>query len=121
MIVLDTSSIIELLAGTEKGKKIRICLEKEAAATSAITVNELLIGAKNQQIVKDFLKTLHILSFDAEAAFKSVIVEQELKKSGKLIGKLDIFIASICLVHNIAILTTDKDFKNVKALKAVVV
>lgn len=39
MVVLDTSAVIELVKGSEKGAKIKDILEKEAAAVCAVTIN----------------------------------------------------------------------------------
>jgi|SRR3989344_5624172 len=120
MIFLDTSSIIELLAGTEQGRKISILIECDAVAVSAISVNELLVGeTKRKQLILDFLKTCFIMPFDSEASYKSVEIEDKLRSSGKLIGKLDIFIAAICMSNEIPLLTFDHDFKNVDGLKLV--
>lgn len=123
MILIDTSAAIDLLKGNEKGLKIKQYIESDVIATSTITINEVLIGAEGPQkpVVHDFIKTLQIFPFDTAAAYKSVGVEESLMKKGKPIGKLDIFIASICLVHDVKLLTTDKDFMHVTGLKAVVV
>lgn len=121
MIVLDTSAIIELNLGTEKGKKIARFIEKEATAISAISVNEFLIGAKNKKLLDEFVKTTHILPFDAEAAYKSVEIEEKLKGKGKMINKLDILIAATVLVHGLQLITADKDFMNIEELKVITV
>ncbi len=123
MIILDTSAIIELFNGTQKGLKVKEILENEAAGISAITINELLVGAnkKEKEIIHGFLSSLHILSFNSEAAYKSVELEEDLISKGKIIGKLDIFIASIGLVSDLKILTADKDFNNVDGLNVILV
>ncbi len=123
MIALDSSAIIELLRGTEKGKKIRQFIENEAVATTTITLNEVLIGvpARHKTMIVDFLKTFQILPLDEESGYKSVTIEEHLTAKGKPIGKLDIFIAAICLTHDIRLITTDKDFKNIDGLDAIIV
>lgn len=123
MIVVDTSAIIELINGSEKGEKIKELLEKEPAAISSITVNEILIGCKKKErsILYNFFKSLHILPFDSEAAFRSVEIEEYLNKKGKTIGKLDIFIAATCLINSLPILTLDKDFKNIDDLNVILI
>lgn len=121
MIVLDSSAVIELLKGTEKGKKIRENINNEAIAITTITLYEVLIGvpARHNAIIREFLKTFEILPFDEDAGYKSIVIEEQLTKRGKLIGKLDIFIASICLVHDLKLLTADNDFKNIEELKSI--
>ncbi len=121
MIVLDTSVIIDLVMGKIRENEILDIFENEACAISSISINELLVCANEKQftILSEFFKSLHVLPFDSEAAYKSVEIEKNLIKKGKIIGKLDIFISSTCLVHNLSLLTFDKDFKNVDGLKLV--
>lgn len=121
MIVLDASAIIELLAGTEKGEQVRTILQNEAAAASAVTINEVLISARDRQRLHDFFKSLHVLPFDDEAAYASIKIEESLRKKGRMIGKLDIFVAATCIVHMLPVLTADKDFQQVDGLKVVLV
>lgn len=121
MIILDSSAIIQILNGTRIGKEIkdRYMHREFISATTSISINEVLIGIKEnkKEDVKKFFKELEILDFGSEAAYKSVEIEEELRKKGKLINKLDIYIASICLIHNIPIITLDKDFNNIEGLK----
>ena len=121
MIVLDSSAAIELLRGTSLGEKIREKLETEAAATTTITVHELMANARETEKEKllEFLGAFEILPYAQEAAFKSAEIEQQLKKKGKTIGKLDIFMAAICIVHSLPLLTLDKDFAQVPELKRI--
>lgn len=123
MILLDTSAVIELLKGTEKGNVVRTYIGAETVGMTTITVNEVLIGAlgKQHEIALGLIESAEILPFDLDAAHKSVEVEQFLRKKGKLVGKLDIFIAAIGLVHNLSLLTTDEGFKNVQDLKVILV
>ena len=117
MIILDSSAIINLLRGTEKGKTIKNALKNENYATTAFCVHEVLIGSEEKEALMSFFKSISVLSFDAEASFKSIEIENTLRKKGKLIGKIDLFIASICVVHNMQLMTTDNDFKNIPDLK----
>ena len=121
MIALDSSAIIDILAGTKKGEQIKKKVSEEALAVTSISVNEVLIGAKERERNKihEFFENLDILSFDAASAFKSVGIEESLSKRGTKIGKMDIFIASICLVNNLPILTSDNHFKFVNELKVI--
>ena len=123
MIVLDTSAVIELAKGTEKGRKAEEFLRQEAAAISAITLNELLVGASEKQKLRmqNFISSLHVLPFDAEVSHASVGLEEQLERAGKMIGKLDIFIAATCIVHDLQLITADHDFKHVKGLRLFVV
>jgi len=123
MIVLDSSAVIELIAGEEKGKRIKDILENDTAAVSSITINEVCCGAweKQVEILYEFFKSVHVLPFDSDAAFTSIMLEKELYKKGRPLGKLDIFIASLCLLHQLPLLTLDKGFSRVDGLRVVFV
>ncbi|HLC88529.1 MAG TPA: type II toxin-antitoxin system VapC family toxin [Candidatus Nanoarchaeia archaeon] len=121
MIVLDTSAVIELIIGSEKGKRISVLLEPEAAAVTAITINEALSCASERQrsIFQLFFKTCHVLPFDEQAAYKSVELEESLYKKGRPLAKPDLFIASICLLHGLPLLTCDSDFTRIDDLEII--
>ena len=122
MMILDTSAVIELLRGTGKGKEIQKMLDHNAALVTSITVNEALVGEKNnREQVINFLKEINVLSFDGDAAWRSVELEEELYKKGKPLTKLDLYIASICLVNNVPLVSTDKGFQSVEGLKLLLV
>ncbi|MBI4148040.1 type II toxin-antitoxin system VapC family toxin [Candidatus Woesearchaeota archaeon] len=118
MAILDSSAIIHVLAGSGEGERIKEKFGDVAYATSAISVHEVLAGVSDGHRAKvvEFLKNIEILPFDAAAAFKSSELELHLKRSGRMICKLDILIASICLVRNVPLITTDNDFKKVTGL-----
>ncbi|MBI4918823.1 type II toxin-antitoxin system VapC family toxin [archaeon] len=123
MILLDTSAIIELVLGTEKGKIIQENLEDDVGATSSLTAHELLAGASETRtvILKNFLRTLEIIPFNLEDSYKSSELEKKLSKKGKTIGKVDVLIAGTCLARNIKLITTDTDFARVDDLKIILV
>lgn len=120
MIVLDSSALIHLLRGTEKGKEIKKTLENEIYATTSFSVHEVLIGSREKEVLMGFFKSIPILPFDLESSLKTVEIENTLKKKGKLMAKIDLFIASICVAHNLSFITTDCDFKNISELKAII-
>lgn len=123
MAVLDSSAIIHILEGTRQGLTIKEEYGDESTSTTAFSVNEVLIGlqGKRKEEAKAFINALEILPFDADAAFKSLDLENDLRAKGKLINKTDIFIASICVTYGTQIITTDADFENVHNLKVVLV
>lgn len=118
MAVLDSSAIIHVLAGSVEGEKIRDMFGDVSHATTAISVHEVLAGVPECHHAKvvEFLKNLEIIPYDDGAAFKSSELENHLKRRGQMIGKLDILIASICLVHGLPLITSDNDFKKVSGL-----
>ncbi len=116
MIVLDSSAIIDLFLGTELGKKVKAKIGQESIAVTSISVHEVLVGYKDKEVVTNFFKSVTVISFDEQASYKSCELDEVLKKKGKPIAKLDLFIASICMHHNLSLITTDKDFKEVEGL-----
>ncbi len=123
MIVLDTSALIELVTGTDKGSIIQEYLTEESGAISSLTVHEMLAGANNKRIafLKSFFETLQIIPYGLKEAYISSDLEKQLAKKGKMINKLDILIAATCLVHEIPLITLDNDFTHVSNLKLILV
>ncbi len=123
MITLDSSALIELIRGTEKGKRVQSHIAHEESATSVVCVHELLIGTRESKMeqMKEFLSTFTSLPVDMETAHQSAELQRTLTRDGKMIGQLDIFIAATALVHNVPLVTLDKDFRNVEGLKVIVI
>ena len=119
MIVLDSSAVIDLFLGTATGKQVKEKIGKEPIAVTSITVHEVLIGAKERNVMESFFKSITVIPFDADASYKSIELETTLRKKGMNMAKLDLFIASICLQHNLLFLTTDSDFKRVQELRLI--
>lgn len=118
MIVLDSSALLHFFTGTEKGKKIKEKLQTEPIAVTSITIHEILVGVKEREkeAWESFFKSITVIPFDAEASYKSIELENALRKKGKPMAKLDLFIASICVLHHLPFFTTDHDFEQVEDL-----
>ena len=73
MIVLDTSAIVEILMGTDIGKRIAEKFNKDIKFTTAISAYELMLGIKDKDTIKveSFLNDLDILDFDIKAGKES--------------------------------------------------
>ena len=119
MILLDSSAVIDLFLGTPRGKKVREKMGTEPFGVTSITVHEVLVGAKDKDVICAFFKSISVIPFDADASYKSVEIETSLRKKGLVLAKLDLFIASICIEHNLLFVTTDADFKRVDGLRAI--
>ena len=121
MIILDSSAVIDLFLGTARGKKVKENIGQEPIGVTSITVHEVLVGVKEREkeTISNFFKSIIIIPFDADASYKSIELEASLRKKGKAMAKLDLFIASICLLHNLSFLTTDSDFRIVDGLRAI--
>ncbi len=123
MYLLDTSSILEILYNTEKGKNITELIGTKLTKTTSITIHEVAVGEPINSLnyILDYFDKIDILSFDKDAAMRSFAIERELRKEGKLINKIDIFIAGICEQHNLILITLDKDFNKVKSIKSIII
>src|SRR3989338_5031783 len=87
--------------------------------TTSICAHEVLAGAlfeKPGVVLDGLFSSMRILEHDARAARLGASIEQELRKKGTMINKLDILIAAICVVHNAELVTFDKDFSKIKNL-----
>ncbi len=123
MYLLDSSAIIELLADTNKAKKVEDLLGKTPIATTTISYVEVISGIKGNAIVGalEFFNSVLLLDFDIAAANESVWIEKELKRNGQMIGRSDLFIAGICKQSKLPLVTCDGDFKRVKSITVHVV
>lgn len=123
MYVLDSSAIIELLADTDKAKKIEEILGKNPIATTTISYVEVISGIKGNAIVGalEFFNSVLVLDFDIIAANESIWIEKELKQNGQLLGRTVLFIAGICKQNKLPLVTCDNDFKRVKSITVHVV
>lgn len=121
MFILDSSAIIEIIHNTERGRKAVDVVGDEKVYITSLSVNEVLFSEKETKEMENFIKNAYVFSFDKEAAKISVQIEKDLKKAGKMINKIDIFIAAICVQTNSTLLACDNDFKKVANLKCTVV
>jgi len=123
MAVLDSSAIIHVLGGTTQGKIILDKFGDQAQAITAVSMNEVLVGEQQQRAarIREFCQGFEILPFDAKAALKSVDIELTLRKKGKPIGKMDLFIAATCIANDLPLITSDRDFKNVEGLRVLLI
>lgn len=123
MILLDSSAIIEFLEESEKGDRVRKFVENESGAVSTISINELLVTSegKENEVIRKLLGEMHVFDFDERVSYRSVEIEKALREEGRLIGKLDIFIAAVCLVNKLFLVTLDRDFERVDGLKVLLV
>ena len=123
MFLLDTSAIIEILEGAEKGRLIKEIVGNEPLATTALTIHEIVLWEEGASLEKalDFIHTTEILNYDFDSAMMSANIEKDLKKKGKMINKIDILIGGIAKQHGLPIVVLDKDFENIPGIKVIVV
>lgn len=121
-LVVDTDIIVDYLRGKEK--ILAIFIEKENLFISSISLFELVYGAlkskEANQIrnLKEFLSSFTIIGLGEREALKSAEIKYSLEKTGKSLDIRDIFIAAICQVNNLSLLTKNiKHFKRIKIRK----
>ena len=118
-VTLDTNICIEILNGNESTiKKLKkysvICLP-------IIVCGELLFGAKNSRRKKSnernfesFIDSCVVLNTNSLVAKEYATIRKKLKDKGTPIPENDIWIAAICKVNDIVLVTRDKHFKMLK-------
>lgn len=118
MLLLDSSAIIELFYDTPKGKKIIEAIGSELAATTAVNIHELIRVATSKElaVLSNIFSGIEVFPFDKDCAFISSKLSMELKKQGKEINELDLFVAGIGIKNKVTIATLDKHFSRVKEL-----
>jgi len=123
MIILDTDHCIAILR-----RKLDLSNQVEAddeLFITSITVSELTHGADRSRNREDNLSrlevlfaTLTVLPFDELAARRCGHLKAELEEQGAPLDDLDLQIASIALVYDLALATNNtKHFKRIKDLK----
>lgn len=122
MYLLDSSAIIEILENSEIGNKIVALIGEKPVCSTSFSLYEVLLGVneKNKEKIVKFFLSLDILDFDADAAEYSVDISKRLSNYGKIINKVDIFIAGICRSNNKVVVTLDFDFKKIEEIKSVI-
>lgn len=123
MYLLDTSALLEILYGTEKGINITKTISGMPLSTTSITLHEVAIGESQEDLKKilPFFDSIEILPFDKDSALLSSEIEKDLQKKGRMINRVDIFIAGICKKHNVMLITLDKGFRNINSVTSKII
>ena len=121
MIVVDTDVLIDALRGRQPAAgRVAEGLEAGALATTAVTVFELLSGAKGRRQMESIgalLGALPVLPFDAAAGEEAASLRRKLEGRGEGIGMADYLIAGVCVTRSAALLTGNrKHFQRIDAL-----
>ncbi len=122
MIVADSDVLIDALRGREPAtSRIALELRSGALATTAISVFELLSGARSERArmqIERLLAALSVLPFDAAAGEAAARARLELEAVGTPIGTADYLIAGICLSRSAVLLTRNRNhFERVGGLR----
>lgn len=124
MTFIDTSVIIDFLAGDEKIVSLmKELAEKEEIKTTTITEYELLKHKTElkRQVAEKFLSAITVCSFDRASARKAALLFEKLSKAGKMINENDLLIAGISLSNDEVLLTRDQKFNNLSEVSIKIV
>ena len=124
MTFIDTSVIIDFLAGDEKIiSLVKELAEKEEIKTTTITEYELLKHKTElkRQVAEKFLSAITVCSFDRASARKAALLFEKLSKAGKMINENDLLIAGISLANDEILLTRDQKFNNLSEVSIKIV
>jgi tRNA(fMet)-specific endonuclease VapC len=113
--MLDTNIVSHLIKGHTEVIKNLVSKPISSICISSITEAELLFGLakrpdmkKLHQIVHEFLLRTEVLSWDSQTAQIYGKIRAKLESTGKIIGCLDLLIASHALSENATLITNDK-------------
>ncbi|MCH1771587.1 MULTISPECIES: type II toxin-antitoxin system VapC family toxin [Metallosphaera] len=119
-LLADTSALIEFMRGNEKVRGVMLNADKIYA--SSLSLFELLIGSVVKEDILEFIYSLDgILPLTRKDSVVASTIYRELKDKGKLIGLVDILIASQAINRRLVLLTKDKDFERIRGLNPILV
>ncbi len=122
--MLDTDIVSYLIKGRSPAIEAKLkALHPFAVCISVITRAELLYGLKRLQpehrihiAVRQFLKIVRVLNWDAEAADFYADIRHQLGTTGQLIGELDMMIAAHSLATAAILVTNNlRHYETIKA------
>ena len=96
MTIIDTSVIIDFLAGDEMIiSLVKGLAEKEEVKTTTITEYELLKhkAELKRQLAERFLLSVTVCAFDRASVRKAASLFEKLSKAGNMINETDLLIA----------------------------
>ena len=123
--LVDTDWVIDHLGGRQEVTNKLQELAPQGLALSIVSLAELYEGVyyssdpvKAERVLKEFLTPdLTVLGINEEICQSFGKERGRLRKEGKTIGDLDLFIASTCLCHELTLLTNNREhFQRIKNL-----
>jgi tRNA(fMet)-specific endonuclease VapC len=125
MYMLDTNMCIHII----KKRPINLLekfnsIPKKSLYISVVTYAELQYGVErssskkmNQEIIKDFISHLAVLSWDMDAASQYGKIRSNLEEKGTPIGNVDLLIAAHAISQKCTLVSSNlRDFKRLKDL-----
>ncbi len=114
-VCLDTTFLVDLLAGSPDAIAFAEALDEPAAA-SAVSFYELLfatIGRRRLARVEEFARDYVVLPADYDVCAMAASIQSRLGEVGDLIPVLDALIAGTAVLWGIPVVTRDAHFRRV--------
>ena len=122
-VLIDTSAWIAALRGTDSliQEAVDRLLENDRALFCGVVEMELLSGIrlKEKGRLLPLFEALPFMEVDREDWRAAGTLLNELRSKGKTIPATDALIATLCLRHNLLLLTVDRHFDVVPKLKRI--
>jgi len=101
---------------TEVRTLIRMIEAGETILTTGLVLQELLqgfSGPKARKQILDRFSAVPLLAPDREDHIQAAELRNRCRRGGVQIGTIDALLAQLCIRHDLTMLTTDNDFKQV--------
>ncbi len=123
--LLDTNTASDAINGNVASVRVRLLnTPMPEIGVSVITEAELRFGVARlpsavrlKGLVEEFLLRVEVLPWNSEAARHYAVIRAALERSGKPTGNMDMLIAAQALAAEAVLVTHDRVFRRVKALK----
>lgn len=116
--ILDSNVVIQILNQNKKVLGVIEQLNEEQFYISIVTRLEVLLGRKKHlftlEAMENYLDDYYNLPFNEETCREATVL---FEKSGNKLKFKDLVIAATAKVHNLTLITSDKDFKKIRGLK----
>ena len=125
---IDTSAYSDFNRGDSRLRKWFV--SANTMTIPLVVIGELRAGfaagskkTENEVLLRRFLDMPSVSTATITDKTTEIFAELylSLRKAGKTIGTNDLWIASVCLEHNIPLLTLDADFSNVCGLELIII
>ncbi len=127
--LIDTDWIIDHLSGVEKVKSKLEELAPEGLVISIVSLAEIYEGIfysrepeRSESALEAFLPGVPILNINEEICKIFGKERGRLRQQGRIIGDLDLFIASTCLYYKLTLLTNNvSHFERIETLNIIAI
>jgi predicted nucleic acid-binding protein len=116
--LLDTSAILEIASGSEKGRRVASSLKGEVLTCSVCAFEALdTSAAAYRKGILEFLGARTVLPFGLADSVAASELSQESRRAGRQVPPSDCMIAAVCRNNLCALATADSDFKRISGLE----